>query len=280
MYAITGSGGQLGLELCRQLGSNALPLARPEFDITDADAVRRILLEKKPAAVINAAAYTLVDKAEQEIEQCWAVNAHAVGTLAEACRELDCPLVQVSTDYIFDAVRDCATPHTEDEHPKPQGQYARSKLAGELSAAEWKKHFVVRTCGLYGQCGPRSSGNFVDTMLRLGREKPSLRIVDDQRCTPTHVPDVARAILFLLSTTAYGTYHVVNRGETTWYDFAAEIFRMSGISIPLERITTEQYGAAAPRPRYSVLDTSKYRALGGPEIPEWEEALKEYLRTK
>jgi dTDP-4-dehydrorhamnose reductase len=239
-----------------------------------------VLLEKRPAAVINAAAYTLVDKAEQEIEQCWNVNAHAVGTLAEVCRELACPLVQISTDYIFDADRNCTTPHTEDEYPTPLGQYARSKLAGETRAAECPRHFIVRTCGLYGQRGPRSSGNFVDTMLRLGREKPSLRIVGDQHCTPSHVPDVARAILFLLSTQAYAIYHVVNQGETTWHDFAAEIFRQRGMPMTLERITTEQYGAPAPRPRYSVLDTSKYRALGGPELPEWKDALSAYLRTK
>lgn len=270
----------MGLELCRQLGSDALPLARPAFDLTDAASVRQVLLEKTPDAVINAAAYTLVDKAEQEIEQCWNVNAHAVGTLAEVCRELNCPLVQISTDYVFDADRDRTTPHTEDEHPAPRGQYARSKLAGEERAREWIQHFVVRTCGLYGQRGPRSSGNFADTMLRLGREKPSLRIVGDQHCTPSHVPDVARAILFLLNTQKYGTYHVVNGGETTWFDFAAEIFRQRGMKVSLERITTEEYGAPAPRPRYSVLDTSKFRALGGPEMPEWREALGEYLRTK
>jgi dTDP-4-dehydrorhamnose reductase len=277
MYAITGAGGQLGRELCRQLGSKALSLARPEFDITDAANVRHVLLKLKPDAVINAAAYTLVDRAEQEIERCWEVNTHAVGTLVEVCRELNCPLVQVSSDYIFDADVNRDSPHTEAERPTPRGQYARSKLAGEERAAEWSRHFVVRTCGLYGARGPRSSGNLVDTMLRLGREKPSLRIVDDQHCTPSHVPDVAHAILFLLSTQAYGTYHVVNCGETTWYDFAKEIFRLRGMDVELERITTEQYGAPAPRPRYSVLDTSKYEALGGPKMPAWEVALREYL---
>jgi dTDP-4-dehydrorhamnose reductase len=277
MYAITGAGGQLGRELCRQLGSKALSLARPEFDITDTATVRRVLLEQKPEAVINTAAYTLVDRAEQEIDRCWEVNAHAVGTLATVCRELNCPLVQVSSDYVFDADVNRTTPHTEAERPAPQGQYARSKLAGEERAAEWSRHFVIRTCGLYGERGPRSSGNFVDTMLRLGREKPSLRVVGDQHCTPSYVPHVARAILFLLRTDAYGTHHVVNRGETTWYDFAAEIFRLRGMNVELERITTEQYGAPAPRPRYSVLDTSKYQALGGPEMPEWEVSLAEYL---
>lgn len=278
--AVTGAGGQLGGELCRRLGAGAIPLDLPEVDLTDAEQVRRALGEARPAAVINTAAYTLVDRAEQESARCWAVNAAAVGHLAGACRELECPLVQVSTDYVFGLDAGRTIPYVEDDKPGPLGVYGQSKLGGERQAAAYERHFVVRTCGLYGQKGPRTSAaSFVDTMLRLGRERPQLRVVDDQHCTPSYVPHVARAILFLLDTRAYGTYHVVNSGEATWYDFAAEIFRQAGIEVSLARISTSDYNAPAPRPRYSLLDTTKYHALGGPAMPSWREALAEYLRS-
>ena len=139
----------------------------------------------------------------------------------------------------------------------------------------------MRTCGLYGSPGPKTAGgNFVDTMLRLGRERGHLRIVDDQHCTPSYVPHVARAVAFLARAGAYGIFHIVNSGATTWHDFAQEIFRQAGLKVALERITTAQYGAAAPRPGYSVLDTAKYHALGGPHMPSWQEALRERLQAE
>lgn len=279
--AVTGAGGQLGGELCRLLGEAAVPLDVPDFDLTDRAAVRRQLLDARPTAVINTAAYTLVDRAEEDRERCWKINAEGVGYLAEACAELDCPLVQISTDYVFGRDRARNTPYREDDEPGPEGVYAESKLGGERQAATWRKHVVVRTCGLYGQPGPKTAGgNFVDTMLRLGKERGHLSVVDDQHCTPSYVPHVAQAALFLAGAGVYGIFHVVNSGATTWHDFAQEIFRQAGLNVTLERITTAQYGAKAPRPGYSVLDTSKYRARGGPAMPTWQEALGEYLATK
>lgn len=279
--AVTGAGGQLGSELCRQLGTEAAGLDVPEFDLTDPDGLLRQLLLIRPRAVINTAAYTQVDKAEEDAERCRAVNAEGVAHLVEACRRMDCPLVQISTDYVFGADAGRTTPYRETDAPGPQGVYARSKLQGERHAAAWPKHFIVRTCGLYGRPGPRSAGNFVETMLRLGRERDRLRVVDDQHCTPSYVPHVARAVSFLLGTTAYGTYHVVNAGQTTWYAMAAEIFRLASLPVVLERITATQYGAAAPRPRYSVLDTAEYDALPGrPVMPPWQSALVEYLASR
>jgi len=278
---VTGADGQLGSELCRQLGPQATGVDLPEFNLTDRECVERQILARRPVAVINTAAYTRVDQAEEQAELCRAVNADAVGHLAEACRRLDCPLVQVSTDYIFgrDAAR--RTPYRETDPPGPQGVYAASKLEGERQAARWEKHIVVRTCGLYGRLGPRSPGNFVATMLRLGRERNHLRVVHDQHCTPSYVPHVARAIRFLLDGRWFGLYHVVNTGEATWFDFAAEIFRQAGLNVELEPITTAQYGAAAPRPGYSVLDTGKYHALpAAPPMPSWQAALQEYLAGK
>ena len=277
--AVAGAGGQLGSELCRLLGDRAVALDLPEFDLTDRELVLGTLESIRPDAVVNTAAYTLVDKAEDELELCRRVNTLGTRHLADACRAAGRPLVQISTDYVFDGVGR-STPYRETDEPRPRGVYARSKLEGEQLAAACPKHFVVRTSGLYGRPGPRSPGNFVLTMLRLAESRTSLRVVDDQRCTPSYLPHVARAVEFLLGTTAYGTYHVVNSGQTTWHGMAAEIFRQSSLKVRLEAISTAEYGARAQRPAYSVLDTSKYLALEGrPALPCWQDALAEFLGT-
>lgn len=276
--AVTGAQGQLGSELMRQLGTDAVGLELPEFDLTDRTRVLDMLQAIRPDVVINTAAYTQVDKAEENVSLCRAINASGVGHLAEACRRLDCILVQISTDYVFGRDQARVTPYRETDPPGPLGVYGQTKLEGEQQAAAWAKHFIVRTCGLYGQLGPRTPGNFVATMLRLGRERDLLRIVRDQHCTPSYVPHVARAVRFLLGTREYGLYHVVNTGATTWYDLAAELFRLTGLTVRLEPITTAAYGAPAPRPAYSVLDTAKYHALAGrPALPSWQAALAEYV---
>jgi len=277
---VTGAEGQLGSELCRQLGTEAVALDLPEFDLTDRAVVIERLTEIGPRAVINTAAYTQVDKAEEQIELCRAVNTQGVAYLVEACRALDCLLVQISTDYVFGSDTRRSSPYRETDQPAPQGVYAQTKLEGERRAAEWSKHLVVRTCGLYGQPAKRASGNFVRTMLRLGAERTHLRVVDDQHCTPSYVPHVARAVRFLAGSRASGTYHVVNSGATSWYEMAAEIFRLAELEVELEPISTADYAAAAPRPLYSVLDTSKYHALPGrPAMPSWKDALAEYVAT-
>lgn len=273
--AVPGALGQLGRELCRQLGAEAVPLDLPELDVTRPECVRRALSEQLADVVLNCAAYTDVDRAEQEDELCFRVNAEAVRHLAEWCRDQGRSLAQISTDYVFGGDTARRTPYKEDDIPAPQGVYARSKLRGEQQARIAPRHLVIRTCGLYG-LSPRKN-NFVEAMLGLGGERKSLSVVDDHYCTPSYVVDVARAALFLVRSGCTGTYHVTNAGMTTWCRFAREIFRQSGMDVGVEPITSEQYGAAAPRPRYSVLDVSKYQDLGGPELPEWREALARYL---
>lgn len=278
--AVIGSRGQLGTELCRQLDGEVIGLDRTKLDISDRDAVLACLTDLRPHAVINTAAYTLVDRAEDEPDLCEAVNGTAVGYLAEACQDIGAVLVQVSTDYVFGRPPSPLRPCRESDIPEPRGVYARSKLLGEQMAARCARHFIVRTCGLYGQLqAGQKAGNFVTTMLRLGRERDLVRVVDDQICSPSYVPHVAQAIRFLLSTDAYGVFHVVNSGKASWFEFAGEIFRQAGIETCLEPITTEQYGARAPRPAYSVLDTAKYRALGGPVLVSWVDALAEFLQN-
>jgi dTDP-4-dehydrorhamnose reductase len=280
--AVTGSYGQLGSELCRQLGGVALPLDIDVLDLTDGPAVMERMRELRPAAIINCAAYTQVDKAEVEPNQCRAVNVTAVEHLARACAEIDGSLVQISTDYVFGASPSNPRPWRENDPPSPQGVYARTKLEGEAAAARYPKHLIIRTCGLYARPSNTRATNFVGAMLRLGGTRPELRIVADQHCTPTYVPHLARAILFLVGATSgrptpWGTYHVTNEGQTTWYDFAAEIFRLAGMQVKMKPITTSEWGAPAPRPSYSVLDTSVYRRLGGPPMPDWKAALDEYF---
>jgi dTDP-4-dehydrorhamnose reductase len=279
--AVTGAYGQLGGELCRQLGSAAVPLDIDTLDLTDGPATVERIAGIRPEAVINCAAYTAVDKAEGEAEKCRAVNAVAVEHLVRACRQLDCPLVQISTDYVFGAVPASPRPWREDDPCQPQGVYARTKLEGEQAAATYQKHLIVRTCGLYARPSDPRAANFVKTMLRLGAARPELRIVDDQHCTPTYVPHLARVILFLLGQSGrpvpWGTYHVTNSGEATWREFAAEIFRLAGMQVAIRPISTAEYGAPAARPSYSVLDTSAYHRLGGPAMPDWRAALEEYF---
>jgi len=279
---VTGANGQLGGELCRLLGKDAIGLDIDSLDLTRGPAVQGRLFGLRPDLVINCAAYTNVDRAEGEPEMCEAVNAAAVRNLVRACRRLDCPLVQISTDYVFAGHASASRPWREDDPPSPRGVYAESKHGGELAAAELEKHLIVRTCGLYARPADRRARNFVRTMLRLADHDGQIKVVNDQQCTPSYVPHVARAVLFLAGVETgrpapWGTYHVTNTGATTWYGFAAEIFRLTGRQIVLEPITTEQYGAAAPRPAYSVLDTGKYHSLGGPAMPDWRSALAECL---
>lgn len=279
---ITGAYGQLGRELCQQIGADALPTDYDTLDLTDPSAVSAALARWKPRAVINCAAYTQVDQAEKEPDRCRAVNAIAVQSLVRACGELDCPLVQISTDYVFTGAPRPRRPFRETDPVAPGGVYAVTKYEGEQAAVGWAKHIIVRTCGLYARPSHAEAKNFVKTMLRVGFSGKPLRVVNDQHCTPSYVPHVARAIIFLAGITTgrpapWGLYHVVNRGVTTWYDFAGELFRQAGMSVPVEPITTAQYNAPAPRPAYSVLDTTKYHALAGPTMPDWQSGLTEYL---
>lgn len=283
--AVTGAYGQLGGELCRQLGDAAIPLDIDTLDLTDGDAVIARMLELQPAAIVNCAAYTQVDKAETQPELCRAVNATAVEHLAEAARRLDCPLVQISTDYVFGAPSPDKRAWREDDLPSPQGIYAQTKLAGEQAAAKAPKHLVVRTCGLFARPSDDRAVNFVRTMLRLGVTRPELRVVADQHCTPTYVPHLAQAILFMSgasggSTAPWGTYHVTSAGQTTWFDFAVEIFRQAGMAVTVQPITTAEYGAPAARPSFSGLDTRAYHRLGGPVMPDWKAALAEYFAER
>jgi dTDP-4-dehydrorhamnose reductase len=276
---IIGAQGQLGSELTRRLaGSDMVVLSRAELDITDAQAVNAALDGLQPQCVINAAAYNLVDRAEDEPERALAVNALGPRNLALWCTANNARLVHVSTDYVFGLDGHRSTPYREDDCPGPVSAYAVSKLAGEqLVRAIGEQHLVIRTCGLYGRNATQQKGNFVSTMLRLGRERGEVRVVDDQRCTPTWVPDLADALLSLIERNAAGLYHVTNSGGATWREFAEEIFRLAGMVVRVVPITSVQFGAKARRPAYSVLDCGRLQKALGRSPSDWHEALARHI---
>jgi dTDP-4-dehydrorhamnose reductase len=279
---VTGAAGQLGAELCHLLGSAAVPIDLDRLDLAHAPSVAKTIPELAPDVVINCAAYTQVDHAESDPGVCRMVNAMAVKYLADACSKLDCPLVQISTDYVFAGSNNTSRPRSEEDPPGPLGIYAVTKYEGEQAAARHAKHIIVRTCGLYARPSHQEARNFVKTIFRFARSRPQLRVVSDQHCTPSYVPHLARAVLFLAGAETgqaapWGLYHVTNQGATTWYDFAREIVRLAGIDVEIVPISTAEYGAAAPRPAYSVLDTTKYHRLSGPAMPDWRVGLAEYF---
>ena len=229
--------------------------------------------------VVNCAAYNLVDRAEADATVAFAVNAWGVRDLAVACRDLGCVLVHFSTDYVFglDATR--RTAWAETDAPGPVSVYGLSKLAGEyLVRSLCPRHFVVRTCGLYGVWGSGGKGgNFVETMLRVAGLGKPLRVVADQICTPTYTVDLAEAVAALTATDHYGLYHLTSAGSCSWYEFARTIFELAGVTADLTPITSREFGAVARRPAYSVLSAAAYEKFGLPPLRPWRDALAAYL---
>ncbi len=278
--AIIGAKGQLGSDLVARLGAQAIPLAHAAIDIRDPSSVWTVLDGERPDTVVNCAAYNFVDKAESEREEAMLTNRRGPGYLADYCRERDLKLLHVSTDYVFDG-RTGRKPWTEEDEPLPLSTYAASKYAGEqLVLTHCPRHFVIRTCGLYGRNASHGKGNFVETMLRLGRDRSELKVVSDQYCTPTSTAHLASAIIDLTKTDAYGLYHATNSGQCSWFEFAAEIFRIANLNTKLIPITTEEYGARARRPLYSVLNCSKLTNVLGWSMPPWRDALSQYLTER
>lgn len=268
---ITGAGGQLGRELRRLLAARDLvPLDLPAFDLAQ-PSCGRFIVEAAPDAVIHAGAYTDVDGAEREPARAMAINAEGTARVAQAANQIGARLLYISTDYVFDGRKQ--TPYKETDSPSPVNHYGRSKLAGEQRVlAECKNALVIRTAWLYGSGGK----NFVKTILALADERPVLRIVADQRGSPTRAEDLAGAMATLVDSEVQGILHVTNEGACSWYEFACEIVSLSGKRAAVEPITTEQAGRLAARPAYSVLSGERRREAGI-SMPHWKEALKGYI---
>lgn len=279
---VLGSAGQLGRDLLALLPDDTVGLTRSDAELTDAVRLRACLEAHRPDRVINCAAYNLVDRAESEPQTAFGVNAWAVRSLAEFCRDLDATLIHFSTDYVFglDAARQ--VPWKESDAPGPVSAYGLSKLTGEY----WvrmicPKHFVIRTCGLYGLWGQGGKGgNFVETMLRIAGQGKPLRVVNDQRCCPSFTCDVARASLALNESNRFGLYHLTNAGDCSWFEFAAEIFRQTRLKADLSPITSAEFAAPARRPHYSVLDNGAALSIGIGPVRKWQEGLADYLALR
>lgn len=275
-FVVLGAAGQLGRDLCPRLPGEVTALDRSGFDLARLEAMAPRLREFRPDVVVNCAAYNLVDRAEDDPEAAFAVNVWGVRRLALACRELGCVLAHFSTDYVFGLDPDRHTPYTADDAPGPVSAYGLSKLAGEyLVRSLCPRHYVIRTCGLYGLWGRGGKGgNFVEAMLRGAAKGQPLRVVHDQRCTPSYTADVAEATVPLVQSGRYGLYHMTNAGSCTWYEFARTILELAGVKAAVTPITTAELGAAARRPAYSVL------ANNVPPLRSWQEALAGYLEAR
>lgn len=283
---LTGIAGQLGSELQQILAplGEVMGVDRQGLDLTQPDKIRQVIGEFKPDVIVNAAAYTAVDKAETETELANAINGTAPTIMAEAAQQFGTALIHVSTDYIFDGKKN--TPYTEDDKPDPINAYGQSKLLGEEGVLKHcDRALILRTAWVYGAQG---KGNFVKTMLRLGAEREELRVVVDQVGTPTWTGDLASAIAQLVqsikSDTLTGIYHFTNSGAISWYDFAVAIFEEAQqIGFPLQvkqvvPITTAEYPTPAARPAYSVLSTQKISAVVGNHPAHWRVSLRRMLQ--
>jgi dTDP-4-dehydrorhamnose reductase len=282
--AVFGAAGQVGRALQRvgaRRGATILPFDRATADITNGDAVAAALHEVRPAAVINAAAYTAVDKAESEPDRATLVNRDGAANVARAARASGIQLLHLSTDYVFDGTK--AGSYVEDDAIAPLGTYGRSKAEGEAAVqVEAPDAVIARTAWVYGLEG----ANFVKTMLRLGADRDVLRVVNDQRGCPTFADDLAEALLSIAekcAPRAAGTYHLAAAGQTTWFDFARKIFAEAarfGRPVPrVESITTNEYPTPARRPANSVLDCTKAKRVFGVELAPWDDGLSRMLNA-
>ena len=278
---LTGCTGQLGRELTQQLKEKKIDFVGydiPEFDITDKNKIAEIIDKVQPTVIINCGAMTNVDGCETQKEAAFAINAMGPQYLAEIARDQDIVMVQVSTDYVFDgagiAENGKLRPYVETDPTEPRTVYGESKAAGEKAVAEIApKHFIVRTAWLYGD-----GNNFVKTMLKLASTHPKLTVVNDQVGSPTSTVDLAAAIINLIQTDHYGLYHGTCEGQCSWYDFAVEIFKLSGIDIPVEPISSEEFVSKTPRPKYSVLENKGLKDLEINHFRPWRDSLVEYLK--
>jgi dTDP-4-dehydrorhamnose reductase len=298
-FFVTGVGGQLGHDVMNELakrgfegvgsdiapqysgaadGSAVTTMPYEQLDITDADAVEQVITKVSPDVVVHCAAWTAVDLAEDEdkVEKVRMINATGTANIAAVCKKLDCKMIYISTDYVFDGQGD--TPWEPDcKDYKPLNVYGQTKLEGELAVANTlEKFFIVRIAWVFGLNGK----NFIKTMLTIGKKLDTLRVVCDQIGTPTYTLDLSRLLVDMALTEKYGYYHATNEGGyISWYDFAVEIFRQAGYDTKVDPVTTAEYGLSkAARPFNSRLDKKKLTDAGFEPLPHWQDALKRYLK--
>ena len=268
---VTGANGMLGQDLCPILEANGYQVIRTdvaEMDITNSSEVEKVISTEKPDVVIHCAAYTNVDKAEEDIELARLINKTGSENIAKACAKNDCIMVCISTDYVFDGeLRN--GPYKPTDKTAPLNNYGLTKWEGEEAVRNYcSKHYIIRTSWLYGIHGK----NFVETMISLA-DKPELKVVNDQVGCPTWTVELAKGILKLLKTKEYGIHHVCGSGQTSWYEFAKEIFKQANVNVNLKPCTTEEFPRLAKRPVYSVMFNNKI-------CRDWKESLKDYFKLR
>jgi dTDP-4-dehydrorhamnose reductase len=275
MILVTGAAGQLGCDVVLELKRREIPhtgIDIADLDITDTDAVARYLTTLNPSSVIHCAAYTAVDKAEDEPELCMRVNRDGTENLARVCREIGAEMLYISTDYVFSGDGD--TPYETDAPKAPLSIYGKSKLAGEEAVLRHlDKHYIVRISWVFGQNG----NNFVKTMLRLAETRDEISVVADQIGSPSYTPDLAVLLCDMALSGKYGVYHATNEGFCSWAEFAAEIMRASGRKCKINPITTEQYPTKAMRPKNSRLSKSSLDNAGFSRLPAWQDSVGRYI---
>ena len=282
---VTGVGGQLGYDVINELkrrgheafGSDITDSADIQLDITDKTAVERVLTEVKPDAVIHCAAWTAVDAAEDEEnkEKVYAVNVTGTRNIAEVCKKIDCKMINISTDYVFNG-QGTEPWQANCKDFAPLNYYGQTKLEGELAVTELlDKFFIVRIAWVFGLNGK----NFIKTMINVGKKYDTVRVVNDQIGTPTYTYDLARLLVDMVETDKYGYYHATNEGGyISWYDFCCEFYKQYGLTTNVIPVTTEEYGLSkAARPFNSRLDKSKLKEMGFKPLPTWQDAVKRYL---
>ncbi len=280
---VIGANGQLGVDLVKSFsasGWEVIPIKHVEVDVRNPQQVTTAISSGTPDVVVNTAAFHKVEECERNPQLAYEVNAVAPMNLARTCREHNSTLIHISTDYVFDGKKQA--PYSETDLPSPLNVYGSSKVAGEhLIAYSTERYFIVRTCGLYGVAGSSGKGgNFVETMLRKAASGDPIRVVHDQVLTPTFTEDLARGIVQLATTDAYGLYHLSSDGQCSWYEFARAIFELEGLKVSLSPVTTDQFPSPVKRPPYSVMSKQKIKAAGVTAVRPWQEALSQYLRNR
>lgn len=273
---VTGYTGQLGYDVVQQglqLGLNMVGIGSKDLDITNKEAVSQYINKVRPDAIIHCAAFTAVDKAEDDKDTCQHVNVNGTNNLAEMAKEINAKFMYISTDYVFSGEGEM--PFKEIDEPSPMGHYGRTKLDGEEVVKQLLDNwFIVRISWVFGING----NNFVKTMLRLAEIRNELNVVGDQFGSPTYTSDLAKLLIDMIQTDKYGIYHASNEGFCSWADFAQEIFKLANIQVKVNSITTEEYPTRAVRPKNSRMSKQKLIDNGFNPLPRWQDAVERYLK--
>jgi dTDP-4-dehydrorhamnose reductase len=279
--AIVGANGQLGCDAAQAFaegGDIVFPLTHGDIEISSIDSVTVALGELKPDLIVNTAAMHHVERCDRDPKRALEINTSGPHNLAMVSQQLGASLMQISTDYVFDGAK--GTPYEESDAPQPLNTYGITKLAGEhFVRSTVERHFILRTSALYGRHPCRGKGglNFVDLMLKLGKERGKVRVVDSEEVTPTSTTELARQMVLISRSGNFGLFHATAEGSCTWYDFAREIFSIAGLSVQLEIADPREFPAKVPRPAYSVLENAELKARGLNCFRPWQEGLLQYL---